>query len=395
MDKTHKINEIKASLRERVKELECLYNISEISYKKQSYSLHEVIIDILEILPKGWQYPEITCAKIVLDKKEFSTPNCKQTEYNQSSPITINGKNRGKVEIIYLKKTVELDEGPFLKEERTLIDSIAKKLALIINRHEELDEKRILESKLIHADRLVTIGELTAGIAHELNEPLGSILGFAQLIKSEKNITEPLSNDLDKIIKASIHARQVIRKLMTFSKYQEIESEKVNMNAIINDGLYFLESRCKKENVEIVKTLENNLPFFEGNPVQIHQVVVNLSVNAIQAMPNGGKLILQTYSNKQKVVLVIQDTGIGISKDYIPKIFDPFFSMKDSETNTGLGLSVVHGIVNSFKGEIKVESNLGVGTRFEISFPKITDNETLTRKAHSFLPNNQAKGHEI
>lgn len=368
---TSGINEIKASLKERVKELECLYNISEISYKKQSYSLHEVIEDILKVLPKGWQYPEFTCAKIVFDKKVFATPNCQQTEYNQSSTINLNGINRGKVEISYLHKTPELDEGPFLKEERTLIDSIAKKLALIINRHEEQEEKKILESKLIHADRLVTIGELTAGIAHELNEPLGSILGFAQLIKSKDKIPKSINNDLDKIIKSSIHARQVIRKLMTFSKYEESPSEKVNINAIINDGLYFLESRCKKENIEIIKTLEENLPFIEGNPVQMHQVVVNLSVNAIQAMPNGGKLIMQTYSNTKKVVLVIQDTGIGISKDYIPKIFNPFFSMKDSEINTGLGLSVVHGIVNASKGEIKVESNLGVGTRFEISFPKI------------------------
>jgi two-component system NtrC family sensor kinase len=106
-----------------------------------------------------------------------------------------------------------------------------------------------------------------------------------------------------------------------------------------------------------------------ANAVQLNQIVVNLCVNSIQAMPDGGKLILHTYSNKDQVVLVVQDTGTGISEDKLPKIFDPFFTTKDSETNTGLGLSVVHGIVTSYKGTISVESNLGMGTRFEIALP--------------------------
>jgi len=370
MANTQKIDAIKASLKERVKELECLYRISEISYELQNNSLLEIFEQTLAVLPNGWQYPTITCAKIVLDGKAYATSNFNESAFCQNSKITINGCERGGLSVGYLQKTETLDEGPFLKEERKLIDSIAKKLALIIKRHEQLEEKKTLESKLIHADRLVTIGELTAGIAHELNEPLGSILGFAQLIQSQEDISEGIKNDLDKIVSASMHARQIIRKLMTFSRYQEGDNELVNFNNIINDGLYFLESRCKKENVEIIKTLAADLPLIEGNSVQMHQVVVNLSVNAIQAMPNGGNLIMQTYSNKERVVLVIQDTGIGISEDNIPRIFDPFFSLKDSETNTGLGLSVVHGIVSAFNGEIKIESNLGVGTRFEISFPK-------------------------
>jgi len=378
MDKSSQstiLNSIKASLNERIKELDCLYSISEISYLKQNSSLHEVFYDILEVLPKGWQYPEITCAKIVLDGKKFTTSNYISTPFCQSSNISVNKKNRGFIEVAYLKKTAELDEGPFLKEERKLIDSIGKKLSLIIKRHEDVKEKKTLESKLIHADRLVTIGELTAGIAHELNEPLGSILGFAQLIQSENDLPKSVINDLDKIISACIHARQVIRKLKTFSRYQEEPTEQVNLNTIINDGLYFLESRCKKENVEIVKILKKDLPLIKANPVQIHQVIINLCVNAIQAMPSGGNLIMQTYSDNKKATLVIQDTGIGISEDNMPKIFDPFFTMKDSETNTGLGLSVVHGIVKAFNGEIKLESKLGVGTRFEISFPKLNKND--------------------
>jgi signal transduction histidine kinase len=331
--------------------------------------LEEIFNDIVMVLPAGWQYPEITCARLTFDQKQYNSCEFEVSHYVQSAAIYAKGMVRGMLEVFYTAEKPQLDEGPFLNEERSLIDSIVKKLSLIIERHEEREEKKILESKLIHADRLVTIGELTAGIAHELNEPLGSILGFAQLAKSTADIPGQLSSDLDKIISSSLHAREVIRKLMVFSKYEEKPSEQVNLNQIIEDGLYLLESRCKKENVEIVKVLQEGLPNILANPVQMHQVIVNLCVNAIQAMPNGGKLILQTYFDAKQVMAVVQDTGIGISEDYLPKIFNPFFSLKDSETNTGLGLSVVHGIVSSFGGEIKVESNLGVGTRFEIVYP--------------------------
>ncbi|MBI9067469.1 MAG: hypothetical protein JEZ09_09270 [Salinivirgaceae bacterium] len=369
MTTAQNIDEIKASLKERIKELECLYNISEIAYVKLNSPISEIFSDILEILPAGWQYPEITCARIYLDNKSYYSQNYVPSNLKQRASIFISNTERGFVEILYKENRPKRDEGPFLKEERALINSIVKKLTLIIERHEDREAKKILESKLIHADRLVTIGELTAGIAHELNEPLGSILGFAQLIKSGDDLSEQSNQDLDKIVNASIHAREVIRKLMVFSKYEEKPSQNVNLNSIINDGLYLLESRCQKESVEIIRMLEKDIPNILANPVQMHQVIVNLCVNAIQAMPNGGKLILQTKTRSNHVVVVVQDTGIGISEDYLQKIFNPFFSLKDSETNTGLGLSVVHGIVSSFNGEIKVESNLGVGTRFEIIYP--------------------------
>lgn len=365
------IEAIKASLKERIKELECLYSISEIAFKFQNAPLAEVFHETLKSIPKGWQFPELTCAQVFFDQIPYRSQAFKDSAFKQVSPLIIHGKIRGHLEVIYKKKTPVFDEGPFLKEERALIDNIARKLSMVIEQHEERKERKILESNLIHADRLVTIGELTAGIAHELNEPLGSILGFAQLIKGETNLPENIAPDMDKIIQASLHAREVIRKLMTFSRYEEKPSEPTNLNTIINDGLYLLESRCKKENIEIIKILETKLPLILASRVQLHQVVVNLCVNAIQAMPNGGQLILQTHSKDEKSTLIVQDTGIGISSDHLDKIFDPFFSLKDSEINTGLGLSVVHGIVSQYKGEIKLESTLGIGTRFEISFPAL------------------------
>lgn len=366
-----KLSSIKAILKERVKELECLYNILQISVDKQNCSIEEILGDIVEVLPKGWQFPEIASAKINFDGFNFLSKNYKTPVSKQEADIIVNGQKRGSIEISYAKQTSIFDEGSFLKEERALINSITSKLTLIIIRNEEKNEKKILESKLIHADRLSTIGELTAGIAHELNEPLGSILGFAQLIKNETYIYNQIKNDLEKIINASMHAREIIRKLMTFSKYDEKGKEKICLNKILTDGIYILESRCEKENIEVVKTLEKDLPDVFANPIQLNQVVVNLCVNSIQAMSNGGKLILHTYSNKENVILVIQDTGSGISEDNLTKIFNPFFTTKQDKINTGLGLSVVHGIISSYKGKIEVESNLGIGTRFEITLPKM------------------------
>ena len=228
-------------------------------------------------------------------------------------------------------------------------------------------EKKILTNQLRHADRLTTVGELAAGVAHELNEPLGGILGFAQLIKKDNNKSKQIENDIDKIIKASLYAREIIRKLMLFAKYEEKENVKISLNQIISDSLYIIKSRSERENINLVLLLEDELPSFFVNPVQINQVIVNLCVNSFQAMPNGGELIIQTYSANNNIYLVIQDTGIGISEEVLKRIFDPFFSTK--EDGTGLGLTMVKDIVSSYGGKIKTESNIGNGTRFEIGFP--------------------------
>ena len=198
---------------------------------------------------------------------------------------------------------------------------------------------------------------------------MGSILGFAQLIEAEHPDNEQMQEDVSKIIAASMHAREVIRKLMMFSKYDEKEDDIMNINDTLKNGLYLLENRCKKENIKIIKVLNEELPDIHANETQIKQVIVNLMVNAIHAMPNGGQLLLQTNLDEQGIYLVIQDDGAGIAENYIDKIFDPFFTTKEVSTSTGLGLSVVHGIIESLHGKISVESHLGVGTRFEIFIP--------------------------
>jgi signal transduction histidine kinase len=356
------------ALRERVKELACLYGISELA-QQDNLSADEILENILKLIPPAWQYPEFTVARITLDSHSFSSSAFQELAFRQAEEIIINGQYRGMIEVFYTQSMPDADEGPFLKEERKLIQAIARKIALIIERKETLEEKQKLYEQIRHADRLATIGELTAGIAHEINEPLGNILGYAQLAIKNDDLPKQVIHDLGKIINASLNAREIIKKLMYFSHQMPQRFEEVNLNHIIKEAMYFLESQCSKENIDVVYHLAAKLPRIVADPIQLNQVIVNLVVNSIQAMPEGGKLTLSTFNISKFVILTVEDTGVGIPEEMMPHIFKPFFSTKELNKGTGLGLSVVHGIVTTHKGQIKVESEKDKGTKFEIKFP--------------------------
>ncbi|MBU1319896.1 MAG: hypothetical protein KKH67_11970 [candidate division Zixibacteria bacterium] len=356
------------ALRERVKELTCLYGIAKL-VGRPNISLDEILKSTVKLLKPAWLYPEVTAARIVLDGNSYVTDDFRVGFASLKADMEIRGVPRGFVEVAYLDERPVLDEGPFLREERSLIDAIARELALITERREADEEKSRLQEQLRHADRLATIGQLAAGVAHELNEPLGSILGFAQLAKKGSELSEQVQQDIDRIVAASLHAREVVKKLMLFAREAPMKMNRLNMNRTIEDGLYFLESRCAKAGIEIVKEFDPDIPDITADPSQLYQVLVNLVVNAVQAMPSGGKIIIRTEHDADNAILAIEDTGTGIEREMLSKIFIPFFTTKDVNEGTGLGLAVVHGIVSSHGGKISVESKVGTGTRFEVSFP--------------------------
>ncbi len=355
-------------LRERVKEMTCLYGIAKLQ-EQEDISLNRILQGIVEILPPAWLYPDIASAQIFLDGQSYRTPYYRDGIDKQSSDIVVDGQQRGTVEVVYSEKKPELDEGPFLKEERNLIDTVAREIALIIERKQTERDKERLQDQLRHADRLATIGQLSAGIAHELNEPIGSILGFAQLIQKNSEMPDQAKKDIEKIMKASLHAREVVKKLMLFARQMPPQKTRVNLNQIIQEGLYFLESRCAKEGIKVIRQLAENLPEVTADPAQMTQVLVNIIVNAIQAMPGGGQLTIQTKASIKSVMVSIEDTGTGMEEKVVKQIFLPFFTTKDIGKGTGLGLAVVHGIVNSHGGSIHVDSKVNEGTRFTIKLP--------------------------
>ncbi len=358
----------KVALRERIKELTCLYDIAQIA-SQPNKSLEYILQSIVKVLPSAWQYRETTLARLVLDGVSYTTSDLPTNCQTQSADVFVNGKPRGFIEIGYAEQKPDLDEGPFLKEERSLLNEIARQVALIIERKQAEEDKVKLHDQLRHADRLATVGMIAAGVAHELNEPLGNILGFAQLAKKCSEVPVSVKQDIEKIEKASLHAREIIQKLLVFARQVPPEKRQVNLNEVIKDGLYFFNARCAKEGIELICNLCQNLPEIVADPVQLNQVLVNLVVNALQSMSGPGRITVQTQFYDHNVYLVVEDTGPGMNKEVLDKIFVPFFTTKDIGHGTGLGLPVVHGIVTAHGGTINVESKIGRGTRFEIQLP--------------------------
>jgi signal transduction histidine kinase len=361
-----------AALQERIKELTCLYKIAQVMENAQR-PLDDALQSVVEALPSAWQYPDIASAQIIFDRRIFVAPNFRDSGYTQKADLLAQGKWRGSVEVVYTKEKPEIYEGPFLKEERNLIDTIARQVSLFVEQKETEEEKELLQEQLRHADRLATIGKLAAGVAHELNEPLGSILGFAQLAKKSAGLPEQADQDLDRIVSASLHAREVIRKLMLFGRQMPPRATRLNLNQVVKEGLYLFEARCARQGIELSLSLTPGLPDIQADATQLTQVMTNLVVNAIQAMPRGGKLSVVTWGDPDWVWLRIEDTGEGMSPEVKKQIFMPFFTTKEVDQGTGLGLAVVHGIVTAHKGLIKVESQVGRGTRFEIRLPLALD----------------------
>lgn len=357
-----------AALQERVKELTCLYGIAKL-VETPNISLEEILRGIAELLPPAWQYPKITFGRIILDGRTYLSSEFKDERHTQNSNIIVNGARRGVVEVVYTENRTELDEGPFLKEERSLVDAVAREVSLIIGRREAQEEKAKLQDQLRHSDRLATIGQLASGVAHELNEPLGNILGFAQLVKKYPGIPEQASGDLDKIVNASLRARGIIQKLMVFARQMPPQKIRTNLNTLIEEGLSFFESRFSNKGVDLVCSLSGDLPEITCDPSQLQQVLINLVVNALQAMSEGGRLEVRTKAYKDYVSLIVEDAGSGMSEEVVKQIFLPFFTTKDVNQGTGLGLAVVHGIVSAHGGTIQVESEVDQGSRFEIRLP--------------------------
>jgi two-component system NtrC family sensor kinase len=356
-------------LRERVKEMTCLYGIARVVAQPEA-SFDEIIQGIVELLPAAWLYPEITCARIDLNGQSYTTEGFRESSYRQVSDIVVDNQLVGFVEVAYFEKRLTLDEGPFLTEERNLIDSVAREVAIYYESAKAQEEKISLQEQLRHADRLATIGQLAAGVAHELNEPLGNILGFAQLAKKSPNLAAQVEQDLKNIESASLSAREIIKKLMTFARQLPPKKATVDLNKIVTSSIQFFEARFVKADIKLVCRLASDLPKITVDPGQINQVLVNLVVNAMQAMPEGGTLTVETRATEEGVHLSVEDTGAGIAKELTTQIFLPFFTTKDVHEGTGLGLAVVHGIVASHGGEISVDTEEGIGTRFVIYLPR-------------------------
>jgi len=226
------------------------------------------------------------------------------------------------------------------------------------------------QEQLVQAEKLTSLGELAASVAHEVNNPIAGILVYDQLLKKklQNNAFEKEDgiNILTKMENELIRIGRLIRRLLDFSRQTEACLGPVNMNDVLDNILSLVNHAAEMQRVKVVKELAQDLPTITADSDQMNQVFMNLSMNAIQAMPQGGILTVRTSRENGRVKVEVQDTGVGISKENMRNLFTPFFSTKKDVKGVGLGLAVSHGIIEQHRGKIEVVSEEGKGTTFTV-----------------------------
>ncbi len=354
------------SLIERNRELDCLYKISQIMTSMEP-KLASMLEQVVHLLPHAFKDPARTHVRISLDGEIWKTVGVSEDIHSFAEPLLVNEEHRGML-TVSVDNNEEHPSPAILRHKKGFLVMVAKQVSILIGKKETRRAKQALESQLRQADRLAKIGQFSAGVAHEINEPLANILGFAQLALQTPELPEQATNDLGNIVDSSLHAREIIRKLMFFSRQFPPQKIAVNLNELVEQALHITSANAKRSHVEVRCEFDEALPHIMADPQHIKQVVVNLAANAIQAMPDGGTLTARTV-DKGDVYLIVEDTGTGMEQDTLKQIFSPFYTTKDVDKGTGLGLSVVHGIVKAHNGFIQVNSTPNNGTQVEIAFP--------------------------
>ena len=234
-------------------------------------------------------------------------------------------------------------------------------------------EKKLQEThlQLVSSEKMASLGKLAAGIAHEINNPLGGILIYSSLMMEDLPEEDSRRGDLARIVQEAGRCKEIVKSLLEFARQTEPKMEPTDINRAINDGLFFLVNQALFHNIQIIKKFDSFLPFVSGNASQLKQVFMNIIVNAAEAMHGNGMLTITTSpSPDQKTVFVeFTDTGEGIPEENLTRIFDPFFTTKEVGKGTGLGLATSYGIIEDHGGKISVKSKVGEGTAFTIELP--------------------------
>jgi len=247
----------------------------------------------------------------------------------------------------------------------------------------DVTEKRVLERQLWQAQKMEALGTLAGGIAHDFNNILASIMGFTELALDDIPPAGRARSSLERVLKASSRAKELVRQILTFSRRADREKRTLRADQVIGEALRLMEASLPKD-IEISARLEAPGCAILADPSQIHQIVMNLCTNAAQAMRGGGRVSMRTQAVEitadapdprhrlpagQYLCLAVEDTGPGIAPEALGRIFDPFFTTKDSGEGTGLGLAVVHGIVSSLGGSVLAENKPGTGARLTVLLP--------------------------
>jgi len=385
-------DQLEQMVQERTKELRCLYNISNL-IAKPDLSFEEVLQGIVNYIPSAMPHPDDTYVRITSGDHEFTTDQFCETASKQSSSIVVNGKQKGVLDIFLSQH--QSDDICYLKEQNDFIFNIINKVEKVIERIETKEEKKKLEAQLFQSQKMESLGLLAGGIAHDFNNILFAIQGNIQITLYSLSEDSPLRSHLDEAMKALNRASEMVKQILAFSRQSEAVKKPVRVQFIIKEVVRLLNSSIPST-ITIHQNIDSDAGPVNADPSQIHQILMNLATNAFHAMENDGghfelnldqveissdELTIHPDIQPGKYIkLTISDTGQGINPEIVGKIFDPYFTTKAIGKGSGLGLSLVHGIVKNHRGAITVDSQPGKGTVFTILLPVIAETIVDKRK---------------
>jgi two-component system NtrC family sensor kinase len=276
--------------------------------------------------------------------------------------------------MVFVRKDGAVAEGNL--SAAVVYDARGKEIATVgsfVDLEERLTMERALrrtQSQLLQAEKLAAMGRLTSQIAHELNNPLYGIMNTLELLKTEVPPENRRRKILDMALSETVRLSDLLRKMLSFSKPDQEEKQAVDINVLLDEILLLHEKQLRENDIQIVRSFADNLPNVHASKNQLRQVFINLIKNSMDAMPDGGTFAVATASEADFVKIEVSDTGIGIEKELQKKIFDSFFTTKDSVKGVGLGLSVCYGFIKEHGGDIQVDSIPGQGAAFTVSLPR-------------------------
>jgi two-component system NtrC family sensor kinase len=350
------------------------YSLGKINQTMKAHVVNMVVVSIgfilLISLSAGWLLHRmiyVPLADLEKGAKRLSSGN-----FDHPIPV------RGEDEFGSLARCSNLMMAA-LKKSRQELQEWVQTLEHKVN--ERTQELRLAEAEVARGEKLASIGQLAAGIAHELNNPLTGVLTFTHLLRKKMPEGSQDAEDLDLVIRETKRCASIIRRLLDFAREKTPEKAQVNLNGLVEETVRFVERSAALQHIEIAMELDPDLPLLFVDADLIKQVLINILVNAQQAISDHGKILVRSRVHESRrfvncgdepvraVEIAVSDTGCGIPKANLQRIFDPFFTSKEVGKGTGLGLSVSYGIVRSHGGDIEVESTEGEGSTFRIYLP--------------------------
>ncbi|MDX1328168.1 MAG: HAMP domain-containing sensor histidine kinase [Arenibacter sp.] len=362
------VNPAEEKLKERIKELTCMYEVTSIIVNCDYDQMEDALKGIMRCLQKAFRHNKDAHIALVTDQYSMKTDQFPQRNVALKSNVEVFNKKVGYIQVAYPSPSYAVSN--FLLEEKKLLQNICMEVGNLLERKQIKDKEDLVKRKMEHTDRLSILGEITAGMAHELNTPLANILGFSELLKARIKEDSEANRDLDKIINSAIFSREVVKKLMFFACEMPQQMDLVNIVPIVSDAFNLMQPSLKSKKIKGELSFSGESIFLRVDAIQLTQVVFNLMLNAIYFAPQRSVIRLFITEKEDGVEMLIEDQGPGIAPSIREKVFEPFYSTKPTGEGSGLGLSVVHGIVKSHRGTIEYRPNIPKGTIFVIQFPK-------------------------